>query len=110
MRKPLAVSGGTSLLGEVFFLGLLLLVSSPSATASAADPPAAPASAPAPSVGTPRVLQTDDNWQIYITYYPAPGDRESITKEAPVVVLLHGDKQGENRLVYEGPRGLAARL
>ncbi len=62
------------------------------------------------AVGTPRVLQTDDNWQIYITYFPAPGDREQITKEAPVVVLLHGDKQGENRLVYEGPRGLAARL
>ncbi|HXY37593.1 MAG TPA: alpha/beta fold hydrolase [Planctomycetaceae bacterium] len=68
-------------------------------------PPAAP-----PSTGTPRVLQTDDNWQIYITYFPAPGDRPELTKEAPVVVLLHGDKQGENRLVYEGPNGLAARL
>ena len=66
------------------------------------------AAAPGPAVPTPRVLQTDDNWGIYITFFPAPGDREVFTKEAPVVILLHGDKQ--NRLVYEGPRGLATRL
>jgi pimeloyl-ACP methyl ester carboxylesterase len=54
------------------------------------------------------VLQTDDNWQIYVTYFAAPGDREALTRESPVVVLLHADKQ--NRLVFEGPRGLASRL
>lgn len=55
-----------------------------------------------------RVLQTDDDWQIYITYYPAPGEKEGVTKESPVVVLLHGDK--ENRLVWEGEGRLASRL
>jgi pimeloyl-ACP methyl ester carboxylesterase len=79
----------------------------PPCTARAADP-AASGPAAAEQGGAPRVLQTDDNWQIYITYFAAPGDREAITKEAPVVVLLHGDKQ--NRLVYEGAGGLASRL
>ncbi|HEV3302304.1 MAG TPA: hypothetical protein VG055_21800 [Planctomycetaceae bacterium] len=78
---------------------VLLFVSSSVARGLAADPPGA---------GVPRALQTDDGWGIYITYFAAPGDREAITKEAPVVVLLHGDKQ--NRLVYEGPRGLVSRL
>lgn len=55
-----------------------------------------------------RNLQTDDNWQIYITYYTSKFDRESLTKETPVVILLHGDK--ENRLVWEGAKGLAPRL
>jgi pimeloyl-ACP methyl ester carboxylesterase len=81
----------------------LLFVSSFVARVLAADPPDAP-----PAAGVPRALQTDDGWGIYITYFQAPGDREAITKEAPVVVLLHGDKQ--NRLVYEGPSGLASRL
>ncbi len=34
--------------------------------------------------------------------------KESIAKNAPVVILLHGDK--ENRLVWEGEKGLAPRL
>jgi len=55
-----------------------------------------------------RVLPTSDDWQIYITYYPVYAEKESIAKESPVVVLLHGDK--ENRLVWEGEKGLAARL
>ncbi len=87
---------------------LLSLCALPAVTAHGAPPPASAPAAPGPAVPTPRVLQTDDNWGIYITYFPAPGDREVFTKEAPVVILLHGDKQ--NRLVYEGPRGLATRL
>jgi pimeloyl-ACP methyl ester carboxylesterase len=79
----------------LLFAGLTLLLAA-GPTTRAADPHAA------------RVLQTDDNWGIYISYFPAPGDKDTITKEAPVVVLLHGDKQ--NRLVYEGAHGLAARL
>jgi pimeloyl-ACP methyl ester carboxylesterase len=81
--------------GSALLAGLTLLLAV-GTTAQAADS------------RSPRVLQTDDNWGIYISYYPALGDRETITKEAPVVVLLHGDK--DNRLVYEGARGLAGRL
>jgi pimeloyl-ACP methyl ester carboxylesterase len=55
-----------------------------------------------------HVLQTDDGWTIYISYYPAPGDRESITKESPVVVLLHGDRN--NRFDFERANGLAPLL
>jgi pimeloyl-ACP methyl ester carboxylesterase len=55
-----------------------------------------------------RVLQTDDDWQIYITYYPVASKQENVTKNAPVVVLLHGDK--ENRLIWEGEKGLAGSL
>ncbi|HUE12537.1 MAG TPA: hypothetical protein VMR25_00110 [Planctomycetaceae bacterium] len=57
-----------------------------------------------------RVLPAGDDWQIYITYFPAfdPKEKENITKNVPVVVLLHGDK--ENRLVWEGEKGLAPRL
>jgi pimeloyl-ACP methyl ester carboxylesterase len=55
-----------------------------------------------------RVLQTEDDWQIYITYYPLTSKQESVTKNAPVVVLLHGDK--ENRLIWEGEKGLAGWL
>jgi pimeloyl-ACP methyl ester carboxylesterase len=58
--------------------------------------------------GQQHMLSTDDGWQLPITYYPAKGDKETVTREAPVVVLLHGDK--ENRLVWEGSRGLAVRL
>ena len=45
---------------------------------------------------------------IYITYYPAFAQKESIARNTPVVILLHGDK--ENRLVWEGEKGLAPRL
>lgn len=107
MLSHLSVSSKRALLKLVVLLGFLLFVCVPVAGVIAADPPAAPAVAP-PAASGPRALQTDDGWQIYITYFPAPGDREAITKEAPVVVLLHGDKQ--NRLVYEGPHGLAPRL
>jgi pimeloyl-ACP methyl ester carboxylesterase len=100
MVKPIVASRTISRL-RLPFCCLLLFASSAFAPARAADPAATPAS-------MPRVLQTDDNWQIYITYFPAKGDREAFTKEAPVVMLLHGDKQV--RLVYEGPRGLASRL
>jgi pimeloyl-ACP methyl ester carboxylesterase len=55
-----------------------------------------------------RVLTTDDDWSIYITYYPAAGEKDSVTKESPVVVLLHGDK--ENRLVWEADKGLVPKL
>src|SRR5579864_8407601 len=55
-----------------------------------------------------RVLPTGDDWQIYITYYPTLAPRESDAKKTPVVILLHGDK--ENRLVWEGEKGLAPRL
>jgi pimeloyl-ACP methyl ester carboxylesterase len=55
-----------------------------------------------------RVLQTDDDWQIYITYYQTMAKQENVAKNTPVVVLLHGDKG--NRLVWEGERGLAPRL
>ena len=55
-----------------------------------------------------RVLQTEDDWQIYITYYPVASKQENVTKNAPVVVLLHGDK--ENRLIWEGEKGLARSL
>ena len=34
--------------------------------------------------------------------------QENVTKNAPVVVLLHGDK--ENRLIWEGEKGLASAL
>ncbi len=81
---------------------LLSLCALPAVTAHGAPPPASAPAAPGPAVPTPRVLQTDDNWGIYITFFPAPGDREVFTKEAPVVILLHGDKQ--NRLVWEGEK------
>ena len=56
-----------------------------------------------------RGLATADDWQIYITYYPAAGsDKENVGKKTPVVVLLHGDKN--NRLIWEGEKGLAPRL
>jgi pimeloyl-ACP methyl ester carboxylesterase len=55
-----------------------------------------------------RVLPTADDWQIYITYYPTFAEKESIARNTPVVILLHGDK--ENRLVWEGEKGLAPRL
>jgi pimeloyl-ACP methyl ester carboxylesterase len=55
-----------------------------------------------------RVLPTSDDWQIYITYYPTFAQKESIARNSPVVILLHGDK--ENRLVWEGEKGLAPRL
>src|SRR5579872_1221355 len=56
-----------------------------------------------------RVLQTDDDWQIYITYLPSMvPEKDPTAKETPVVVLLHGDK--ENRLVWEGMKGLAPHL
>jgi pimeloyl-ACP methyl ester carboxylesterase len=102
MLTSIAATRKISQLQLPLFLSLLLVASSEftAGQVRAADPP--------PPTSTPRVVQTDDNWQIYITYFPAPGDREIITKEAPVVVLLHGDKQV--RLVYEGPRGLATRL
>src|SRR5580698_3816273 len=103
MAYPYAVSRTTAVRPTLRCLAvcaaLLSLCALPAVSAPGAPGPAAP---------TPRVLQTDDNWGIYITYFPAPGDREVFTKEAPVVILLHGDKQ--NRLVYEGPRGLATRL
>jgi pimeloyl-ACP methyl ester carboxylesterase len=102
MLKSIAAARKISRLPLALLLAILLIAASEftGIRARAADPP--------PSTSTPRVVQTDDNWQIYITYFAAPGDREVITREAPVVVLLHGDKQV--RLVYEGPRGLAARL
>jgi pimeloyl-ACP methyl ester carboxylesterase len=102
MLKPIVVLQKFLLLSVTFCIGFAVFV--PITPANAADPPASARQ----GAGTPRVLQTDDDWQIYITYFAAPGDREALTKEAPVVVLLHGDKQ--NRLVYEGPRGLASRL
>lgn len=76
----------------------------------ASGPCAAPAQGAPPPEGTGivRVLSTHDDWQIYITFYPAPGDKENLLKEAPVIILLHGDK--ENRLVWEGQRGLAPHL
>lgn len=48
-------------------------------------------------------VQTKDGWQIPITYYPAND------KEAPVVILMHGDLGGKNgnRLVWEAKGGLA---
>jgi pimeloyl-ACP methyl ester carboxylesterase len=55
-----------------------------------------------------RVLPTGDDWQVYITYYSTSVEKESIAKNTPVIVLLHGDK--ENRLVWEGEKGLAPRL
>ncbi len=55
-----------------------------------------------------RVLPTGDDWQVYITYYSAFEQKESLVKNTPVVILLHGDK--ENRLVWEGEKGLAPRL
>lgn len=55
-----------------------------------------------------RVLPTGDDWQIYITYYATFAQKESIAKNTPVIILLHGDK--ENRLVWEGEKGLAPRL
>ena len=55
-----------------------------------------------------RVVQTEDDWSIYITYYPSMSDKEAAAKETPVVILLHGDK--DNRLVWEGTKGLAPRL
>jgi pimeloyl-ACP methyl ester carboxylesterase len=102
MIKHLATSQ-TRLLRPFAFFAAVTCALGP-LTVGAADRPAPQ------TISTPRVVQTEDNWQINVTYFPAPGDREAITKEAPVVVLLHGDKQGENRLVYEGPRGLAGRL
>jgi pimeloyl-ACP methyl ester carboxylesterase len=55
-----------------------------------------------------RVLPTADDWQIYITYYPTFAQKEADAKKTPVIILLHGDK--ENRLVWEGEKGLAPRL
>lgn len=91
---------------RVFLTCLLFLM----AAASAGAPPTARAQSPGldQAAHVERVLQTEDDWQIYITYYPVPSKQESVTKNAPVVVLLHGDK--ENRLVWEGEKGLAGRL
>jgi pimeloyl-ACP methyl ester carboxylesterase len=72
-----------------------------------ANPPALPAQ-PQEGNRVERVLPTGDDWQIYITYYPTLAEKESIAKNTPVVILLHGDK--ENRLVWEGEKGLAPRL
>jgi pimeloyl-ACP methyl ester carboxylesterase len=112
MAFPYAVSRNTAVHRTIRRLAVcaapLFLCALPAMTAHGAPPPKSAPAAPGPAAGTPRVLQTDDNWGIYTTYFPAPGDREAFTKEAPVVILLHGDKQ--NRLVYEGPRGLATRL
>ena len=97
-----------TLLPRHILIGLLLTVLVLPATLRAQAPGA---SAGPSSSRIERVLQTDDNWQIYISYFPAPGERELITREAPVVILLHGDNQGENRLVWgDGPRALPARL
>jgi pimeloyl-ACP methyl ester carboxylesterase len=76
---------------------------------AAAQPPALPAQ-PQEGNRVERVLPTGDDWQVYITYYTAlvPEQKESIAKNTPVIVLLHGDK--ENRLVWEGEKGLAPRL
>lgn len=85
------------------------------AVAGTAGVKSALAQAPAgePVLRVERILPTGDDWQIYVTYYPVFADnqavtKESLTKDTPVVVLLHGDK--ENRLVWEGEKGLAARL
>jgi pimeloyl-ACP methyl ester carboxylesterase len=74
-----------------------------------AQPNALPAQGVQPETNRiERPLVTGDDWQIYITYYPAIVQRDNLAKEAPVVVLLHGDKV--NRLVWEGEKGLAPRL
>jgi pimeloyl-ACP methyl ester carboxylesterase len=78
------------------------------ALAGAASPKAAWAQNQAEGDRVERVLPTGDDWQIYVTYYPVFASKESIAKDSPVVVLLHGDK--ENRLVWEGEKGLAPKL
>jgi len=90
-------------------LGCVALLAA-SAAAAAWTPNSAWAQAPRSGLTAriERVLQTEDDWQIYVTYYPATGDKELVNKETPVVVLLHGDK--ENRLVWEGEKGLAPAL
>ena len=90
-------------LGKIAFLAAV-------AAAGTGFPKAAWGQAPqsGANAGIERTLTTADNWQIYITYYQAPGKDESVTKNAAVVVLLHGDK--ENRLVWEGEKGLAPLL
>jgi alpha-beta hydrolase superfamily lysophospholipase len=46
-----------------------------------------------------RVLQTDDDWQIAISFFgPLAADKDPTAKETPAVILLHGDK--ENRLAW----------
>ncbi len=92
-----------SWVGRVGFLAAV-------AAAAAAAPKTAWAQRPGAdqALRVERVLPTADDWQIYITYYPATAGKENLTKDAPVVVLLHGDK--ENRLVWEGEKGLAPRL
>ena len=96
MLSHLAVSRKPSLPKLAVWLCVLLFVVSPVAGVIAADPPAG------------RHCPCDRQWtapadrrRLADLYHvlSAPGDREAITKEAPVVVLLHGDKQ--NRLVYE---------
>jgi pimeloyl-ACP methyl ester carboxylesterase len=98
------MSGGSR--ARVFFPGFLFFM----VAACAWAPQRAPAQGPGLDQAThvERVLPTDDDWQIYITYYPIRSKQENVTKNAPVVVLLHGDK--ENRLVWEGDKGLAGRL
>jgi pimeloyl-ACP methyl ester carboxylesterase len=90
-------------------LGWVALLAA-STGAAAWTPNSAWAQAPtnAPATRIERVLQTEDDWQIYITYYPATTGKENVAKETPVVVLLHGDK--ENRQVWEGEKGLALAL
>jgi pimeloyl-ACP methyl ester carboxylesterase len=93
----------------VSMLGCVALLAASAALAAWA-PNSAWAQAPqgGPTARVERVLQTEDDWQIYVTYYPATSDKEILNKETPVVVLLHGDK--ENRLVWEGDKGLASAL
>jgi pimeloyl-ACP methyl ester carboxylesterase len=76
--------------------------------AGAVGPPSVWAQNAAEGNRIERVVPTGDDWQIFLTYYPALAEKETITKDSPVVVLLHGDK--ENRLVWEGEKGLAPRL
>ena len=85
------------LAGAILFGGLALLLGGPS-----------PARSADPLQRIERVLPTEDDWQIYITYYPVSGTMDNVTRESPVIVLLHGDK--ENRLVWEGENRLVSRL
>lgn len=46
------------------------------------------------SAGEDRSVQTKDGWIVQLTYWPSPEE-----KDAPVVVLLHGDRQ--ERVVWK---------